>query len=87
VKLPYNATIRLFVNGGTMDPLAVYPGGEPWRHWSIAANDTNTYFLSGTLNLFAHTNLSLSPEFRQMDYERHGTATLDFPKTKLKLAE
>lgn len=56
VRLPYNSTIRLFVNGGTREPLAVYPNGEPWCHWSIAASDTNTYFLSGTLSLSTHTN-------------------------------
>ena len=33
-----------FINGRTLDPLSVYPGGEPGIHWSIAGNDTNTYF-------------------------------------------
>lgn len=84
VNLPYNSTIRLFVNGGSMDPLAVYPSGEPWSHWSIKPRDTNSYFLTGTLNLFAHTNLSLSQEFREMDYKEHGMATLTFPKMKIK---
>jgi len=83
VKLPYNSTIRLFVNGGTLDPLAVYPGGAPWRHWSIAGNDTNTYFLTGTLNLFTHTNRSLQPEFREMDYNQNRTATMEFPKARI----
>ena len=66
-----------------MSPLALYPSGEPWRHWSIAANDTNTYFLSGTLTLSTHTNLSLSAPFREMDYAEHGTATLAFPMTRI----
>ncbi len=83
VKLPYNSTIRLFVNGGTRNPLAVFPSGVPWCRWSIAANDTNTYFLSGTLSLFTHTNLALSPPFREMDYQEHRTATLAFPKTRI----
>jgi hypothetical protein len=86
VTLPYNSTIRLFVNGGTRDPLTVYPNGEPWRHWSIAATDTNTYFLSGTLSLSTHTNLTLSPPFREMDYEKHGTATMTFPTTRISAA-
>jgi len=79
VKLPYNSTIRLFVNGGTIDPLTVYPSGAPWIHWSIASNDTNTYLLTGTLNLFTHTNLSIPPEFRKM----FCTATLEFPKVRI----
>jgi hypothetical protein len=83
VKLPYNSAIRLFVNGGAMDPLAVYPSGEPGIHWSIAGNDTNTYFLTGTLVLFTHTNLSLRPEFREMDYNRNRTATMEFPKVRI----
>lgn len=83
VRLPYNSTIRLFVNGGTMEPLSVYPSGEPWAHWSIAGNDTNTYFLTGTLNLFTHTNLSLSPAFREMDYKQGWMATLEFPKLRI----
>jgi hypothetical protein len=85
VQLPYNSTIRLFVNGGTLNPLAVYASGEPWRHWSLAGNDTNTYLLSGTLNLSTHTNLSLPPEFRLLDYKQHGTATLEFPKVRIDL--
>ncbi len=87
VKLPYNSTIRLFVNCGTKDPLAVYPSGEPWRHWSIAGNDTNIYFLTGSLNLFTHTNLSVAPEFREMHYKQSRTATLKFPKTRIRPAE
>lgn len=79
VRLPYNSTIRLFVNNGTREPLAVYPNGEPWCHWSIAASDTNTYFLSGTLSLSTHTNLT----FSEMDPRKHGTATLTFPKIRI----
>ena len=87
VTLPYNSTLRLFVAGGTLDPLAVYASGAPWSRWSIAGNDTNTYFLSGTLELFAHTNLSLPPELREVDYKQHGMATLEFPKVRIKPAE
>jgi len=83
VNLPYNSTIRLFVNGGRMDPLMLYPSGEPWVHWSIPSTDTNTYYLSGTLNLSTHPNLSLPPEFREIDYSRNCTATLEFPKVRI----
>ena len=83
VNLPYNSTIRLFVNGGSMYPLRLYPSGEPWVYWSIPSTDTNTYFLSGTLNLSTHANLSLPPEFREMDYKQSRTAILEFPKTRI----
>lgn len=83
VNLPYNATIRLFINGGRMEPLTVYPSGEPWLHWSIAGTDTNTYFLSGSLNVATHTNLSILPALREMDYKLNCTATLEFPKVKI----
>lgn len=76
INLPYNSRIRLFVNGGSMNPLILYPGGEPWAYWSIPRNDTNTYFLSGTLKLSTHTNLSMPPELRG----KFSTATLEFPK-------
>jgi len=75
VNLPYNSTIRLFVNGGRMNPLAVYPSGEPWSHWSIPKSDTNTYYLAGTLSLSTSTNSSLPPD----DYQ----ASLVFPKTRI----
>lgn len=80
VKLPYNSTIRLFINGGRMNPLSVYPGGEPWCYWSIPSSDTNTYYLIGTLSLSTHTNMSLNPVFRERDYKEKRTATLVFPK-------
>jgi hypothetical protein len=80
VTLPYNSTLRLFINGGRLDPLSLYPSGEPWCYWSIPRSDTNAYYLTGTLNLSTHTNLSLLPEFREMDYKQNGTATLEFPK-------
>lgn len=83
VNLPYNSTIRLFVNAGTVDPLTVYPSGEPWCHWSIAGTDTNAYFLTGILNLSTHTNLSVPPEAREMYYKLHCTATLELPKVRI----
>jgi hypothetical protein len=75
VNLPYNSTIRLFVNGGRLNPLMVYPSGEPWTRWSIPANGTNAYHLAGTLSVSTHTNSSLPPEYYK--------ATLTFPKTRI----
>lgn len=83
VNLPYNSTIRLFVNGGTMNPLAVYPSGEPWSHWSIPASDTNVYYLAGTLSLSTHTNRLEPPALIEKDYR----ATLVFPKARITTAE
>ncbi len=75
VNLPYNSTIRLFVNGGSLNPLMVYPGGEPSSRWFIPPNGTNIYYLTGTLSVSTHTNASLPSD----DYE----ATLIFSKTKI----
>jgi len=75
VNLPYNSTIRLFVNGGRLNPLMVYPGGEPWSRWSIPASGTNIYYLTGTLNVSTHTNPPLPPEYFK--------GTLVFPKTRI----
>ena len=84
VVLPYNSTIRLFVNGGSMDPLRVYPGGEPWSYWSISKSDTNIYYLSGTMSLSTHSNLNLlSPYFTEKDYKENRTATLEFPRFRI----
>jgi hypothetical protein len=79
VKLPYNSNIRLFINGGSMSPLSLYPGGEPWTYWSIPGSDTNVYYLTGTFSVSAHTNYSDPPEL----WERYYRATLVFPKTKI----
>jgi len=73
VSLPYNSTIRLFVNCGSLKPLSVYPSGEPWSFWSILKG-TNTYYLAGTLRLSTYTN-SLSGEY--------SAATLAFPKARI----
>ena len=73
-----------------MNPLAIYPGGYPWRHWSIAGDDTNTYFLSGTLYLFTRTNFSPGPQFKELQgqvqesyHKLRCRATLEFPKAKI----
>jgi hypothetical protein len=75
VNLPYNSRIRLFVNGGSLNPLMVYPSGEPWSRWSIPANGTNVYYLTGTLSVSTHTNSALPPDYYK--------ATLIFPKTRI----
>ncbi len=84
LNLPYNATIRLFVNGGRMEPLSVYPGGEPWCYWSIPRTDTNIYYLAGTLSLSAHTNYWGRPEIRKLMSFDEYRATLVFPKARIR---
>ena len=87
VVLPYNSTIRLFVNSGSRTPLAVYPSGEPWSHWSISPNATNIYYLSGTLEICARTNglTSIIPELQQTYYDQNCKGTLIFPKMKISI--
>lgn len=93
VTLPYNSSIRLFVNGGSKSPLSVYPNGEPWSHWSISASDTNLYYLSGTLEIFTRTNF-LASRFPgpaqsrgQSLYEQKCRRTLIFPKMKVSVSK
>jgi hypothetical protein len=89
ITLPYNSTIRLFVNRGEKSPLSVHPNGEPWTHWSISSSDTNVYYLSGTLELCTRTNYlpkifggaPLSDKWSF--YEQHCRKTLIFPKMKI----
>jgi hypothetical protein len=91
VTLPYNSTIRLFVNRGSKSPLSVYPNGEPWSHWSISSGDTNVYYLSGTLEIFTRTNhlaaiFGDAPQsFKQHYYEQNCIKTLTFPKMKVSI--
>lgn len=92
VTLPYNSTIRLFVNCGRKSPLAVYPNGEPWSRWSISSIDTNVYYLSGTLEICTSTNhlakvLGDAPaSLKQLyyeQYEQNCRKTLTFPKMRI----
>jgi hypothetical protein len=87
VVLPYNSTIRLFVNAGSRSPLGVYQNGEPSSsHWSISSNDTNVYYLSGTLDIFTRTNdatASMPESYRQGYYDLNCKGTLTFPKMKI----
>jgi hypothetical protein len=93
VTLPYNSTIRLFVNCGSKSPLSVYPNGEPWSHWSISPNDTNVYYLSGTLEIFTRTNFlaaRFSEPFQSLGqsyYEKNCKGTLTFPKMKIPVSK
>lgn len=89
VTLPYNSTMRLFVNSGSKSPLSVYPNGEPWSHWSISPSDRDIYYLSGALGICTRTN-HLGAIFgdaplshKQQYYEQHCMKTLTFPKMRI----
>ena len=91
VKLPYNSTIRLFVNSESKSPLSIHPNGEPWSQpWSISSGDTNVYYLSGALELRTSTNGmakilgdSMPLSRKQEYYEKDCIKTLSFPKGKI----
>ena len=88
VTLPYNSSIRLFLNCGNKSPLSIYSNGEPWSHWSISSGDTNVYYLSGTFEVFTRTNWPAGrPESLQsLDrayYDQHCKGKLTFPKMKV----
>lgn len=89
ITLPYNSTIRLFVNGGSKSPLSVYPSGEPGCFWSISSTDTNVYYLSGTLEICTRTNgmakiFGDAPQsLKQNYYDQNCIKTLTFPKLKI----
>ena len=90
-KLPYNSTIRLFVNSESKSPLSIHPNGEPWSQpWSISSSDTNVYYLSGTLELRTSTNGINKifgdgmPMSRKLEYyKKDCIKTLTFPKVKI----
>ena len=91
ITLPYNSTMRLFVNCGEKSPLSLYPSGEPWSHWSISSSDTNVYYLSGTLEICTRTNYIserfppqlLASGFAWREYDQRCKKTLTFPKVKI----
>ena len=83
VNLPYNSTIRLFMNSGRMEPLSIYPSGDPVLYWSISKGDTNTYYLAGTMGLSTHSNLNLSPSIIDIYYKEHCTAIMEFPRFRI----
>ena len=81
VVLPYNSTIRLFVISGSKSPLDIYPNGWPPQHWSISPSETNTYYLSGTLEIRTRTN---DVAIRMpSDYMQNCIKTLTFPNVKI----
>ena len=81
ITLPYNSTSRLFVGSGGKSPLSVNSYGIIWNHWSISSDDTNTYYLSGTLEICTRTNEMAirMPSY----YEKNCKKTLIFPKVKI----
>lgn len=90
VTLPYNSTIRLFVNSESKSPLSVHPSGELWSQgWSISSSDTNVYFLSGTLELRTRTNgmakiFGDAPQsIKQSFYDQNCIKTLTIPKVRI----
>ncbi len=86
IVLPYNSTIRLFVNSGSKSPLRITETGEPWSYWQIPSSDTNVYYLSGTLTISTPTNATLvaKPHDDANPHEYHEwTGTLVFPKVKI----
>jgi hypothetical protein len=86
IVLPYNSTVRLFVNSGSKSPLRITETGEPWSYWEIPSSDTNEYYLSGTLTIQTATNAMLvaKPHNIQDPHEYHEwNGTLVFPKVKI----
>lgn len=84
IVLPYNSTIRLFINSGTREPLAVYNGGEPWSYWSISPSDAEVYYLTGTLNVSMPTNTSSTTTIPDVHYsENVWQGKLIFPKMRI----
>ena len=89
ITLPYNSTIRIFVESGSRSPLSVSSYGKIWSHWSISCNDTNVYYLSGTLEICTRTNgmakiFGDAPQsVKQSYYEQNCIKTLTFPKLKI----
>ena len=84
--LPYNSTLRLFIGSGSRNPLGLHKGGEPATYWSISPNDTNTYYLSGTLTVVTANNgtLTVTPGNYAGSHEYHDwRGTLTFPKVKI----
>ena len=85
VILPYNSTIRLFINSGSRSPLHIHQNGEPWRRWSIKPDETKAYFLSATLGISMPTNsvLMVTPPVSVGPHDyADWEGKLVFPKTR-----
>ena len=88
-SLPYNSTIRLFLVSGTKSPLTITKNGDSSSYWSIPTNDTNEYYLTGTLQIYTRTN-GLDEAFpkgleelKWKTYNQECKATIIFPKMKI----
>ena len=85
IVLPYNSTIRLFINSGSRSPLRINQNGEPWRRWAIKPDETKAYFLSATLDIITPTNSVLTvvppPSVGPHDYAEW-RGRLVFPRTR-----
>lgn len=85
IVLPYNSTIRLFINSGSRSPLRINQNGEPWRRWAIKPDETKAYFLSGTFDIVTPTNSVLTvvppPSVGPHDYAEW-RGRLVFPRTR-----
>jgi hypothetical protein len=89
-SLPYNSTIRLFVISGSKSPLTITKNGDPFSYWEIPAHDTNSYYLSGTLEIYSSTNgldtVFSGKEFQELKwkiYNQTCKATILFPAVKI----
>ena len=90
VVLPYNSTLRLFVNPGNKSPVQITETGEPWSYWSIPSSDTNVYYLSASLTISTPTNATLTATpHREVDPHEYAewTGKLVFPKIKICASE
>lgn len=86
VVLPYNSTIRLFINSGYSSRLTVFQNGKPWCYWSINPTNTNVYYLSGTFTIGTATNGTLTvtpPEMMGTHSYADWRGKLNFPKTEI----
>jgi hypothetical protein len=85
VVLPYDSTIRLFINSGSRSPLHIHQNGEPWRRWSIKPDETKAYVLSGTFDIATPTNsvLTVTPPVSVGPHDyADWRGKLVFPKTQ-----
>jgi hypothetical protein len=84
VILPYDSTIRLFINSGSRSPLHVHQNGEPWRRWSLKPDETKAYVLSATVDIKIPTNsvLTVSPPGQAPHDYAEWEGKLVFPKVK-----
>lgn len=91
VVLPYNSTIRLFVQQGQLSPLTINAWtnnemGVPEGPWTIEDSDTNVYYLCGTLTISTPTNgtLAVTPHESGNDHSyADWSGKLVFPKTRI----